>query len=252
MSPPRPGGPAAPTVHLVGAGPGDPELLTLRAARLLACATLVVHDRLVPGEVLALAAPGARVVPLDGTAPGRRALLMELAREARAGGTAVRLKGGDPLLFAHAVEEMEVLAAEGVAVAITPGISAAFAAAAEAGVPLTRRGQVRGLLLATAQDGDGRLPAWPVDGRTAIAVYMGLATLPLWAARLRGRGLPPDLPVSAVFRAGRPDRRTLHSTLERVVADVARSGEPGPVVFLVGCEPVRPPVAAGSTGKERA
>jgi uroporphyrin-III C-methyltransferase len=210
------------TVHLVGAGPGDPDLLTLRAARLLAAADVVVHDRLVDRRVLALANPRAELVDV-GKAPGRPSptqaeinnLLVALASR----GTVVRLKGGDPLVFGRGGEEALALAAAGVDVEIVPGLSSATAVPAAAGVPVTHRGLagsftvVTGTREAGAPDTD-----WDALARLGgtIVVLMGVARRAEIAARLMAGGLPADTPVTAVEWGTHWQQRTVRTPLDRL------------------------------------
>jgi uroporphyrin-III C-methyltransferase len=228
------------TVYLVGAGPGDPELLTLRAARRLARAELVVHDGLVDPAILALARPGARLVSVA-KRRARHTMLQDeinalLVREARAGSNVVRLKGGDPFIFGRGGEEAEACRAAGVPVEVVPGISAALGAAAAAQLPLTHRdaasivsfvaGQCKGL---TEQDWAGLAG----KGRT-LAIYMGVATAPLIAEKLMADGLAPDVPVAVIENASRTDMRVLRSSLAGLPRLVAREQVRSPALIVVG------------------
>ena len=246
---PLTGGPSAAVragrVTLVGAGPGDPELLTLKAVRLLAAADVVVHDRLVSNEVLALIPPRARRLYV-----GKRrsqhsvpqgevdALLVALARE---GLEVVRLKGGDPFVFGRGGEEMLACRAAGVSCEVVPGITAAQAASALAGAPLTHRGLAQAVTLVTghaAQDGAGGWsePAldWAALARPnqTVAVYMGLATAPALAARLTAAGRAGSTPVLMVENASRPQERRLLTTLGGL--GEAASALDGPAVLIIG------------------
>ena len=228
------------TVYLVGAGPGDPELLTLRAARRLARAELVVHDGLVDPAILALARPGARLVSVA-KRRARHTMPQDeinalLVREARAGSDVVRLKGGDPFIFGRGGEEAEACRAAGVPVEVVPGISAALGAAAAAQLPLTHRdaasivsfvaGQCKGL---TEQDWAGLAG----KGRT-LAIYMGVATAPLIAEKLMADGLAPDVPVAVIENASRTDMRVLRSSLAGLPRLVAREQVRSPALIVVG------------------
>lgn len=194
------------TVHLVGAGPGDPDLLTLRAARLLADAEVVVHDRLIDPRVLGLARD-ARLIDVGKRPGGSRTqeaineLLVDLGR---AGFEVVRLKGGDPFLFGRGGEEAQALAVAGIPFTVTPGVTSAFAAAASAGIPVTHRGVSAAVTVVTGH----RQPGAPaVDWRSlahvggTIVVLMGVAERAHIAAELLAAGLPPTTPVTAIKSA---------------------------------------------------
>ncbi|MFN5819497.1 MAG: uroporphyrinogen-III C-methyltransferase, partial [Novosphingobium sp.] len=211
--------PTAGKVWLVGAGPGDPDLLTLRAARLIMRAKLIVHDGLVDPAILALARPEARLVSVAKrrsrhTMP-QDAINALLVREALAGTEVVRLKGGDPFIFGRGGEEAEACHAAGVAVEVVPGISAAIGGAAAAQMPLTHRrsasivsfvaGQCKGL---SEQDWSGLAGR----GRTLV-IYMGLATAEAIADKLIADGLAPDMPVAVIENATRPQMRVLRASL---------------------------------------
>ena len=229
-------------VFLVGAGPGDPELLTLKAARLLGAAQAVVYDRLVSAEVLAMIAPGARMVAV-GKAPKFHPvpqsqineILVTLALE---GLQVVRLKGGDPFIFGRGSEEMAVLRDAGISVDIVPGIAAAQGAAAATGVPLTHRGLATGVRYVTGHCRSDR-PLdldWPslADPQTTLVVYMGVASIAEISERLVENGMAAEMPVMAVESATTPHERRLVSTLGSIAADVAGLGFRGPVVFTIG------------------
>ncbi|WP_299623270.1 uroporphyrinogen-III C-methyltransferase [Pelagibius sp.] len=229
-------------VFLVGAGPGDPDLLTLKAARALATAEAVVYDRLVSPEVLALTPPTARLIPV-GKAPKNHPVPQERINEilvdlAQGGLTVVRLKGGDPLIFGRGSEELAALKAAGVPVEVVPGITAAQGAAAVTGVPLTHRGLASGLRYVTGHCRDDR-PLdldWPglADPDTTLVVYMGAANIAEIAARLIAQGMPASLPVLAVASATTPRERRLVSQLDEIAADAAEAGFAGPVLFVIG------------------
>ena len=197
------------TVHLVGAGPGDPELLTLRAARLLAQAEVVVHDRLVSPLILGHAA-GARLIDV-GKSPGEpsgsqqsiNTLLVDLGRH---GIETVRLKGGDPFVFGRGGEEAEALAAAGVSYTVVPGVSAALAAPMMGGAPVTHRGMSRSVAIVTGHDERGELSAvdWPglFEASDSLVILMGAAQFGSIARQLIEAGADPDTAVLAVTRAG--------------------------------------------------
>ena len=208
--------PSEPRVFLVGAGPGDPGLLTLRAAELLARADLVLYDQLVPRRLLDLANPAAERVcvrDLPGQHPDKyphiHALLIEAAR---AGKTVVRLKGGDPLVFGRGGEEAETLRAAGVAYEIVPGVTAALAAAAYLDIPLTHRQHASAVALVTGHELPNK-PGNRLDWEAlaafpgTLAIYMGIARLPLIVAELLKHGKDPDTPAAIVERASTGDMR---------------------------------------------
>ncbi|MDA8291925.1 MAG: uroporphyrinogen-III C-methyltransferase [Actinomycetota bacterium] len=226
------------TVYIVGAGPGDPGLLTVRAAELLAAADVVVHDRLVDVRVLARARPGARLVdvgksPGDGAEPqdGIDALLVELGR---AGGTVVRLKGGDPYVFGRGGEEALALAGAGVAYEVVPGVTAAVAVPACAGVPVTTRGVASGFAVVTGHDAASADASvdWELLARSGctVVVLMGVAARAEIARRLVAAGRDPSTPVVAVERGATPEQRTVRTTLGALGATPVES----PATIVVG------------------
>jgi uroporphyrin-III C-methyltransferase len=229
-------------VSLVGAGPGAADLLTLRAAAAIRSADVILYDALVGPEILAMARPGARMIDV-GKRCGRHAMNQTAisamtARYARAGAYVVRLKGGDPFIFGRGGEELESLRSAGVPCDVVPGITAATAAAASAGIPLTHRGAAHSLHLITAHGADDRLPAhdWAAlagCGGT-LAVYMGVRTLPLVAQRLIEAGLRAATPAMAVENASRPEERRIVATLGQIAAQVAAARLEGPALILIG------------------
>jgi len=227
------------TVYLVGAGPGAPDLLTLRAARLLAAADIVFHDALVPREVLALAMRAVRVSV--GKRCGRhntaqRFINKRLIDAARRYAVVVRLKGGDPLLFGRAQEEIAALEAVGVAYEIVPGITAATAAAAAVGTSLSQRGTVRSVAFATPRAGEGEDASdWikAFSAADAGAIYMGIGEAPSIAEQLIGHGKPPSLPVAVVENASLAGERIVHTTLASLRLLDARKFT-GPTLLLIG------------------
>ena len=230
-------------VILVGAGPGDPELLTLRAVRALNTADVVLYDDLVSPAVLDLARREAERVNVGkrGYKPscGQDEISAMLVAYGRAGKVVARLKGGDPLIFGRANEEIAALDAAGVDVEVVPGITAASGAAATLVTSLTERDLARRLQFVTAHARDGQLPSdldWHAlaDPRATTAVYMGVRTLPAFVERLFAAGLANTTPVVMVERATWSDERVLTSTLSRIVEDVAASPGAGPSIFLIG------------------
>ncbi len=223
-------------VHLVGAGPGAADLLTLRALRLLGEADVIVHDRLVGAPVLEAARRDAERIDVGKSGPRHslpqeeiNALLVRLGREGR---KVVRLKGGDPFVFGRGGEEAEALRAAGVAVEVVPGVTAALACAAQAGIPLTHRDASQSLTFVTGHTAE---LDWPTLARSGtLAVYMGLSALPRLRDGLLGAGLDPDTPAALVENGGRDAQRLLRGTLDSLVAEGPGWAEEGPVLLLVG------------------
>ena len=227
------------TVYLVGAGPGDPGLLTRRGAALLARADVVVHDRLGTADLLDLARPDAEMISA-GKAPGRVDLTQDeinavLVERGRAGLEVVRLKGGDPFVFGRGGEEAEALAAAGVAFEIVPGITSAIGAPAYAGIPVTHRGRSTHFTVVTGNEDptkgttDVDWEALAAAGGTLV-ILMGAARIAGIAERLMAGGLAPDTPVAAVRNGTRPDQHTVRATL----ATVGTAGIGAPSAVVVG------------------
>ncbi|MGE5116212.1 MAG: uroporphyrinogen-III C-methyltransferase [Betaproteobacteria bacterium] len=231
-------------VMLVGAGPGDPELLTLKAARAIAAARTVLYDHLVSDAVLALIPPDADRIDV-GKESARHTLpqgaIIELmVGLARSGRPVLRLKGGDPYVFGRGGEEAEALAAAGVPFEVVPGISAAQGAAAAAGIPLTHRDHAARVVWVTghlrAGTDDPLALDWPTLARPGqtLVVYMGLATLPILAARLIHHGLPAATPAAVIERATLPGQRTLVGTLCTLPALAQAADVRSPSLIVVG------------------
>lgn len=232
-----------PTVYLVGAGPGDPELLTLKARRLLDEADVVVYDRLVSDAVLALIPPGTARInvgkqPKNHPCPQTdiNALLIGLAKSGKR--RVVRLKGGDPFIFGRGSEEMLALNAHGIACEVVPGITAASGCAAQLGIPLTHRGLAAGVRYVTGHchedaelDFDWRGLA---DPETTLVVYMGKANIGRIAREIMDRGLNPATPVAAVCNGTTARQRHLFANLGDVAEKVENAGFEGPVLFIIG------------------
>ncbi|MFV0644687.1 MAG: uroporphyrinogen-III C-methyltransferase [Sphingomonadaceae bacterium] len=228
------------TVYLVGAGPGNPDLMTLRAARLLEAARLIVHDGLVDPSILAMARADAELVSVA-KSRARHTMSQErindlLVREALAGRDVVRLKGGDPFIFGRGGEEAEACRAANVPVEIVPGISAANGAAAAAQIPLTHRdsasivsfvaGQCKGL---SEQNWAGLAG----KGRTLV-IYMGVRTAPHIAEKLMADGLAPDMPLAVIENGARPEMRILRAPLAGLPEMVEREKVVSPALIIIG------------------
>lgn len=235
-------------VDLVGAGPGDPELLTLRARRALDRADVVIHDRLVSPEVLELARREALIIPVGkqgfGPSVPQSRIDALLVEHAGAGAHVVRLKSGDPTVFGRLDEEIEALEGAGISWAIVPGITAASAAVAGLGQSLTRRGRNGAVRFLTGHDMKGFAEQdWRALARPGevAAVYMGKAAARFVQGRLLMHGADPATPVSLVENASRPDQRILATTLSdlaRTVDDARAGGRlSGPVVMMLGLSP---------------
>lgn len=229
-------------VYLIGAGPGDPELMTLRALRMLAEADVVVHDRLVSPEIVALAPTAARLIPV-GKAPKCHPVPQDrinriLLEEARAGHVVARLKGGDPMIFGRGSEEAASLRAHGIAVDYAPGITAAQGASCATGVPLTHRGLATSVQYVTGHRQAGQVLDldWKrlADPATTLVIYMGVANIGQIAIGLMTEGLPGSTPVLAVSRATTPAERRMVSRLDRIAADARDAGLAAPTLFIIG------------------
>jgi len=231
-------------VHLVGAGPGDPELLTLKARRLLHEADVVVHDRLVPQAILELARREARIVEVGKTPFGpswkQQDIDALIVAEGLAGNRVVRLKGGDPAVFGRLDEEIEALEAAGLRYGIVPGITSASAGAAAIGQSLTRRGRNSSFRILTGHDVDGFADhdwhALARPGSTA-AIYMGVKASTYLRGRLLMHGAAAGTAVTAVENASRPNQRVIATTLIDLPKALAAAAPEGPVTILYGLAP---------------
>jgi uroporphyrin-III C-methyltransferase/precorrin-2 dehydrogenase/sirohydrochlorin ferrochelatase len=231
------------SVTLVGAGPGDPELLTLRAVRALQSADVILFDDLVSREVLDFARREARkmLVGKTGFEPSCKqedinALMVGLARQ---GKRVVRLKGGDPLIFGRAAEEIAACEEANIAVDVVPGITAAQGAAAKLGIPLTDRKRARRVQYVTGHASEGALPGdldWQslADPTTTTAIYMPTRTLAALVARAIAEGLDPHTPALAIARATRPDQAVVAAPISELPLRVAEANLPGPVLVMLG------------------
>jgi uroporphyrin-III C-methyltransferase len=227
-------------VYLVGAGPGDPELLTVKARRLLDEAEVVVYDRLVAPGIMALIAPGTARISV-GKQPGSHPIPQDeinrlLVALARSGRKVVRLKGGDPYTFGRGSEEAAALAAEGLRFEVVPGITSASGCAAAIGVPLTHRGLSNGVRYVTGHCRGGQELEldWRglADPDTTLVLYMATAHIGQIAARLIAEGLPESTPAAAIVNGTRPNQEVMIATLGEI-AEAAAAFD-GPVLFLIG------------------
>lgn len=231
-------------VTLVGAGPGDPDLLTLKAARAIAKATVLLVDDLVSDAIVALASPAARIIHVGkrgGCKSTPQAFIEKLMLSAaREGETVVRLKGGDPFIFGRGGEEMEHLRAAGIAVEVVNGITAGVAAASSIGVPLTHRDHAQGVVFITGHSRrDGGASDWRAlaatahNARLTLVIYMGVSG----AVRLQDdllAGLPADTPVAVIQNASLPTQRQVQTTLGRMAQDIAAALIGSPAIIVVG------------------
>jgi uroporphyrin-III C-methyltransferase/precorrin-2 dehydrogenase/sirohydrochlorin ferrochelatase len=228
-------------VAIVGAGPGDPDLLTFRALRLMQRAEVVVYDRLIGPAILDYVRRDAERVCV-GKSPGRRGWTQDeinalMLRHARAGRQVVRLKGGDPFVFGRGGEELAFLRRHGIPVEVVPGITAAGGCAAYAGIPLTHRDHAQAVTFVTGQgkDGDPDLDwAALARARQTLVIYMGVAAAGRIAARLVEHGLAPTTPVAVIENGTHPDQKVVFGTLDRIETVVRANGIRGPAVIIVG------------------
>lgn len=230
------------TVYLVGAGPGDPELITVRGLRLLQEADVVVYDRLVAVQLLDEVAPHAEVIDA-GKAPGQHRFSQEwinalLVDRAKRGRSVVRLKGGDPFVFGRGFEELTACRDAGVPCFVIPGVSSAIAGPAAVGIPVTTRGSVRSLAIVTAEVArDGSAP--PLDYAALVAmdtivILMGRAKLDETCALLIRAGRSPQTPAACIERATTTEQRAIRATLGTLAEAVAQADLKAPVVTVIG------------------
>ena len=253
-----PAGPGArlPGVALVGGGPGDPDLITVRGRRLLARADVVIADRLAPRELIEELGQHVEVVDAAKLPYGRAASQDEinatLVSRALAGKFVVRLKGGDPYLFGRGFEELLACTAAGLPVTVVPGLTSAFAVPAAAGVPVTHRGVAHEVVVVSghlAPDDPRSLVSWPALARLSgtIVLLMAVRRMAAFAGALLAGGRPPDTPVAVIADGTRPTERSLRSTLAAVAADIAAAGIRPPAIVVVGpvagLRPGAPPAA---------
>lgn len=227
-------------VYLIGAGPGDIELLTLKAVRRLALAEVVLLDDLANPEVLQFAAPNAEVVHVGkrGGCPSTAQADIErrMLNEALAGRCVARVKGGDPFVFGRGGEEMQTLLAAGIEVEVVNGITAGIAVPATLGIPLTHRDHVHGVTFVSGHTHQGDEPDWrllALSGMTLV-IYMGMGRLAHIAGQLLQHGLPGDTPAAAIQHGTRPEQRQVLSTLDGLAADVAAAQLGSPALLVIG------------------
>lgn len=236
------------SVWLIGAGPGDPELLTRKALRLLAEADVVFHDALVGPAILDLVPAGTQLFSV-GKRSGRHSKDQDdinalIVRAALAGARVARLKGGDPSVFGRSAEEIDALRASGIPVRICPGITTASAAAASAGASLTLRGVSRGVTFVTAhaRAGDAHAPDWQAlaAAENTLAIYMGRAAAPTIMTELIAAGADPATPVLVAVNVSLPGERLIHGRLDALAFLVRTVTDDAPTLMLVGMATARP------------
>jgi len=238
-------GPAKGRVLLVGAGPGDPELLTLKAVRALKSADVILYDHLVGDDVLDHARREAELIPV-GKCKGAASVSQDeinalLVERALAGQAVVRLKGGDPFIFGRGGEELAALRAHGISVEIIPGITASLAAAASLQIPLTHRDISHSVTFVSGHAAGGEEASFEhldlaalASGTNTLVLYMGVSTAGLVAAKLLAAGWRPDCPVMAVENVSRPDERRVAVSLAELAAEPIRLGLKSPAVLIFG------------------
>lgn len=229
-------------VYLIGAGPGDPELLTLKAVRLLEHADVIVYDNLVSSGVLEFASPTAQRI-YAGKRRNEHTMRQEqinalLVQLARAGKQVVRLKGGDPFVFGRGGEEMQELAAHGVDFEVVPGVTAACGVASYAGIPLTHRDHAQVAMFVTGHLKEGSVADLDWDAlvrpNQTVVIYMGLSALPDICRQLMAHGAPSTRPIAAVQHGTLATQQVLTGTLADLPAKVAASGFTSPSLLIVG------------------
>ena len=232
---------STPTVYLVGGGPGDPDLLTVRAARLISQADVLVYDNLVSPAVVALARADVEKIYV-GKKAGDHALPQEdinrlLVTLAQAGKLVVRLKGGDPFIFGRGGEEVEELVSAGVGFEVVPGITSASGAAAYAGIPLTHRDHAQSCIFVTGHLRDHSCNLdWPqlVRPGQTLVIYMGVSALPEISRQLIAHGMSPDMPAACIRHATLPDQTAVIDTIGGLPAAIVAAGIKPPALLIVG------------------
>ena len=227
-------------VFLIGAGPGDPELLTLKAVRCLAQADVILLDDLVDRGVLRFAGAAARVISVGkrgGCKSTPQAFIERLmVRLARRGKIVARVKGGDPLVFGRGGEEMEALVVAGIEVEVVPGITAGIGVPAALGIPVTHRDIARGVTFVTGHTHDGAEVDWGALARTGttLVIYMGMSRLPRLVAEMLEKGFPSHMPACAIQNGTLATQREVVTTLGELAVDVAGAGLGSPAILIVG------------------
>lgn len=225
-------------VFLVGAGPGDPDLITRKGLRLIQQADVIIYDRLIPQDLLGEARPGAELINA-GKAPTKHRLSQdeinsEIVKKAQQGKQVVRLKGGDPLVFGRGSEEAIVCVENGIPFEIVPGISSAFAVPAYAGIPLTHRELSRSFTVITAHTADDINYDALVGLGGTLVVLMGVKSLPEWSARLITAGLDPNTPAAAIEWGATAQQRVVEGTIQQLPSLTTEADMQAPVTFVVG------------------
>lgn len=227
-------------VLLVGAGPGPADLLTLRAARAIAEADVLLADALVTDEVLALAKPSAKVLRV-GKRAGMKSAAQEfihrvMARYARRGSTVARVKGGDPFMFGRGGEEVDYLRALGIEVEVIHGLTAGVAVTGSAGIPVTHRAHCVGVTMVTGHTEDGREPNWQAlaASGTTLVIYMGLAALPAIVEKLAVGGLPLSTPAAVIAHGTLPTQQQVAGTLADIADRAREAALPAPALIVIG------------------
>jgi uroporphyrin-III C-methyltransferase len=230
-------------VYLIGAGPGDPGLMTLKGKGLLECADVVIYDALVSPAILEMINPQAEKINA-GKRMGRHSLLQEetthlLIEKAQAHAIVVRLKGGDPFIFGRGGEEMSDLVAAGIPVEVVPGITSGIAAPAYAGIPLTHRLHSSSVTFVTGHESAGKYRPqvnWQAiaHGSETIVIYMGIHNLPYIVEQLSQAGLNKDTPIALVRWGTRPEQEELIGTLETIIQQVEETGFSAPAIAVIG------------------
>ncbi len=244
-------------VHFVGAGPGDPDLLTVKALKALASADVVIHDRLISPEILALAGQNARMIDVGkkgfGPSTAQDDINRRLVVEAARGAQVVRLKAGDPGIFGRLDEEITAIEAVGITYTIVPGITAASAAAADIGQSLTQRGRNAAIRILTGHDMKGFADHdWRTLARPGevAAIYMGKRAVRFVTGRLMMHGAAADTPVTVVENASRAEARTLPTTLAHLPEALDAAEMDGPAIILFGLSPRNAQAALPSLREE--
>ena len=227
-------------VYLIGAGPGDPELMTLKAVRVLGEADVVLVDDLVNRAVLAHARPGARIIEVGkrgGCQSTPQAFIhLQMIQVARVGHCVARLKGGDPFMFGRGGEEIEALRAAGIAVEVVSGVTAGIAAPATLGIPVTHRDWAPGVTFVTGHTRDGNSVNWAAlaAARTTLVIYMGVKNLPEIVAQLLAAGMPATTPAAAVQSGTLGAQREVKATLVTLQAAMHAAAMGSPAILVIG------------------